>query len=58
MTWRPRTCASAARTSRWRDDQRTWADFYEHLPTRDTVKDALVYLGLHDAWIVTSGPRH
>jgi hypothetical protein len=41
---------------RWRDDQETWADFYEHLPQRDSIKDALVYLGLHEAWIVTSGP--
>ncbi len=43
---------------RWRDDQVTWADFYENLPRRDTVRDALVYLGLHEAWIVSSGPAH
>jgi hypothetical protein len=43
---------------RWRDDQNTWTDFYEHLPRRDTVRDALVYLGLHEAWIVSSGPAH
>jgi hypothetical protein len=42
---------------RWRDDLETWADFYEGLPERETIKDALVYLGLHDAWIVTSGPH-
>jgi hypothetical protein len=41
---------------RWRHDQETWADFYERLPRRETIKDALVYLGLHEAWIVTSGP--
>jgi hypothetical protein len=43
---------------RWRDDQDTWAEFYERLPERATLKDALVYLGLHEAWIVTSGPGH
>ena len=41
---------------RWRDDLETWADFYDRLPARETVKEALVYLGLHEAWIVTSGP--
>jgi hypothetical protein len=41
---------------RWRHDQETWGDFYQRLPARETVKDALVYLGLHEAWIVTSGP--
>jgi hypothetical protein len=41
---------------RWRDDLDTWADFYDRLPSRGTIKDALVYLGLHEAWIVTSGP--
>jgi hypothetical protein len=41
---------------RWRDDLETWADFYERLPQRETIKEALVYLGLHDAWIVSSGP--
>jgi len=43
---------------RWRDDQAIWADFYARLPARDTVRDALVYLGLHEAWIVSSGPAH
>ncbi len=43
---------------RWRHDQETWADFYERLPPRDTLKDALVYLGLDESWIVTAGPRH
>ncbi len=43
---------------RWRHDQDTWAAFYERLPRRDTIKDALVYLGLHESWIVTSGPMH
>ncbi|HYY12318.1 MAG TPA: hypothetical protein VE781_15380, partial [Kineosporiaceae bacterium] len=42
---------------RWRADQDTWAEFYAGLPRRDTVKEALVYLGLHEAWIVTSGPK-
>jgi hypothetical protein len=41
---------------RWRDDQETWAEFYERLPRRESVRDALVYLGLHDSWIVTFGP--
>ena len=43
---------------RWRHDQETWTAFYERLPRRETVKDALVHLGLHEAWIVTSGPLH
>jgi hypothetical protein len=41
---------------RWRQDIETWTDFYERLPERETVKGALVHLGLHEAWIVTSGP--
>ncbi len=41
---------------RWQHDQETWADFYKRVPGRDTVKEALVYLGLHESWIVTSGP--
>jgi hypothetical protein len=41
---------------RWRNDLTTWADFYQRLPARETVRDALVYLGLHEAWIVTAGP--
>jgi len=41
---------------RWRRDQETWADFYQRLPRRETIKEALVYLGLHEAWIVISGP--
>jgi hypothetical protein len=41
---------------RWRHDQDTWAEFYQRLPPRETIKEALVYLGLHESWIVTSGP--
>jgi hypothetical protein len=43
---------------RWRHDQDTWAEFYQRLPPRETIKEALVYLGLHESWIVTSGPKH
>jgi hypothetical protein len=43
---------------RWRHDQETWADFYQRVPRRDTLKEALTYLGLHESWIVTSGPVH
>jgi hypothetical protein len=39
---------------RWRTDLETWEDFYTHLPSRDSLRDALVYLGLHESWIVTS----
>ena len=41
---------------RWRHDQGTWAEFYEQLPARETIREALIYLGLHEAWIVRSGP--
>jgi hypothetical protein len=41
---------------RWREDLETWDDFYARLPERGTVREALVYLGLHEAWIVASGP--
>jgi glycosyltransferase involved in cell wall biosynthesis len=40
----------------WRADEETWREFLARLPERGTVKESLVYLGLHDAWIVTSGP--
>jgi hypothetical protein len=52
----PAALASFVRA--WRDDQETWADFYGRLPGRETLKQALVYLGLHDAWIVTAGPGY
>jgi hypothetical protein len=39
---------------RWRDDEEIWSEFLEHLPQRDTLKEALIYLGLHESWIVTS----
>jgi hypothetical protein len=42
----------------WRHDQETWVEFYQRVPPRDTIKDALVYLGLQESWIVTSGPKH
>ena len=37
--------------------QQTWAEFYRRLPPRRTIKEALVHLGLHEAWIVSSGPQ-
>jgi hypothetical protein len=40
--------------TRWRTDLDTWDDFIGHLPPRDTLKEALVYLGVHEAWIVTT----
>jgi len=39
---------------RWRRDHETWEDLYSHLPPRETLKEALVYLGLHESWIVTT----
>jgi hypothetical protein len=39
---------------RWQDDEKLWQEFLAHLPKRDTLKEALVYLGLHESWIVTS----
>ena len=29
-------------------------DYHSHLPPRETLKEALVYLGLHESWIVTT----
>ncbi len=40
----------------WRADEETWQEYFAALPARDTVKDALVYLGLHEAWIISPGP--
>jgi len=31
-----------------------WRAYLGTLPQRDTLKEALVYLGLHEAWIVSS----
>jgi hypothetical protein len=39
---------------RWRHDEEIWREFLARLPQRDTLKEALVYLGLHESWIVTS----
>jgi hypothetical protein len=39
---------------RWRQDEELWHAYLGRLPERDTLKDALVYLGLHESWIVTS----
>jgi hypothetical protein len=39
---------------RWRVDLRTWEDLYTRLPSRDTLKEALAYLGVHESWIVTT----
>jgi hypothetical protein len=39
---------------RWRDDEKLWREYVAKLPERHTVKEALVYLGLHESWIVAS----
>jgi hypothetical protein len=39
---------------RWRQDEELWRTFLGTLPQRATLKDALVYLGLHESWVVTS----
>jgi hypothetical protein len=39
---------------RWRHDEELWREFLGRLPHRETLKEALVYLGLHESWIVTS----
>jgi len=39
---------------RWRQDEELWREYVAHLPQRDTLKEALVYLGLHESWIVSS----
>jgi hypothetical protein len=39
---------------RWRHDEQLWRAYLGTLPQRDTLKEALVYLGLHEAWIVSS----
>jgi hypothetical protein len=39
---------------RWQHDEAVWRDYLEYLPHRETLKEALVYLGLHESWIVTS----
>jgi hypothetical protein len=38
---------------RWRHDEELWQDFLGKLPARDTLKEVLVYLGLHESWIVS-----
>jgi hypothetical protein len=38
----------------WRHDEQLWREYLAGLPQRETLKEALVYLGLHEAWIVTS----
>jgi hypothetical protein len=38
----------------WRQDLVTWDDMVASLPRRDTPEEALTYLGLHEAWIVTT----
>ncbi len=40
---------------RWRHDEALWAEYLPKLPQRDTIKEALVYLGLHESWIVAAG---
>ncbi|HVN12526.1 MAG TPA: hypothetical protein VMT69_10565, partial [Kineosporiaceae bacterium] len=40
---------------RWRHDEELWTEYLEKLPRRDTLKEALLYLGLQESWIVTSG---
>jgi hypothetical protein len=37
---------------RWRHDEELWAEYLGRLPERDTLKEALVYLGLHESWIL------
>ncbi len=39
---------------RWRRDHETWEELYTRLPARATLGEALVYLGLHESWIVTT----
>jgi glycosyltransferase involved in cell wall biosynthesis len=39
---------------RWRHDEELWRAYLGTLPQRETLKEALVYLGLHEAWIVSS----
>jgi hypothetical protein len=39
---------------RWRTDLTTWEELFERLPRRETLVDAVTYLGLHEAWIVTT----
>lgn len=39
---------------RWQQDEQLWKEYYAKLPQRDTLKEALVYLGLHESWIVSS----
>jgi hypothetical protein len=40
---------------RWRHDEELWTEFLVRLPERGTLREALVYLGLHESWIVASG---
>lgn len=40
---------------RWRHDEELWAEYLGKLPPRETLKEALVYLGLHESWIVGPG---
>ena len=37
---------------RWRLDEQLWRSYLTRLPPRDTLRQALVYLGLHESWIV------
>jgi hypothetical protein len=39
---------------RWRRDELLWRSFLARLPARESFKEALVYLGLQDWWIVSS----
>jgi hypothetical protein len=41
---------------RWRLDEQLWRSYLTRLPPRDTLKQALVYLGLHESWIVGAEP--
>ena len=38
---------------RWREDMTTWNERFERLPRRERLVEALAYLGLHEAWILT-----
>jgi hypothetical protein len=40
---------------RWRHDEELWKEYLAKLPQRDTLREALVYLGLNESWIVSSG---
>ena len=66
-SWRPSRALEGARHAltratavsladfvlRWREDMTTWNERFERLPRRERLVEALAYLGLHEAWILT-----